>query len=241
MQVNRSVNIIKFIVFTVLATIAVSLLSACSTGGFGGTGFSVKNLAKGDIDFVADAHYRETQSLLKNLTKKLYRRNPSELSKVAGMTIARRREQLFSPVGRVRFAELDFAEGTRALSLALDSQFRGDRVLALMAGLNGMIRNAYEYRSESYMFDQLNEQKLYQSARNVEILVWQLSHLQDQTSTPLLITNSLGGEVDNLSFERLFGKLIALQDMMAVIVSQQNDRLIKTVTHNVASMVFFPL
>lgn len=241
MLVSRSMRITKLTVFVVLAMITVSLMSACSSGGFRGSYFNVKNLAKGDIDFVADAHYRETQNLLKDLTKKLYRRNPSELSKAPGMTIELRSEQLFGPTGRVRFAELDFAEGTKALSLALDSNFRGDRILALMAGLNGMIRNAYEYRSESYMFDQLNEQKLYQSARNVEILIWQLGHLQGNTSKPLLLTNSLAGEVDNLSFERLFGKLIALQDMMAVIVSQQNDRLITTVTHNVASMVFFPL
>lgn len=224
----------------------MGMMSACSNDGFRVPGFKpmafkVQNLAKGDIDFVADALYRETQSLLKDLTKKLYRRNPSELSKAPGMTIGLRSEQLFGPTGRVRFAELDFAEGTKALNLALDANFRGDRVLALMAGLNGMIRNAYEYRSESYMFDQLNEQKLYQSARNVEILVWQLGYLQDQVSKPILLTNSLPGEANNLSFERLFGKLVALQDMMAVIVSQQNDRLITTVTHNVASMVFFPL
>lgn len=227
--------------FAASAMFAVSVISACSNSGIRGSGFKIKKLAKGDIDFVVDAHYRETQNLLKDLTKKLYRRNPSELAKNPGMTIELRSEQLFGPAGRVRFVELDFAEGTEALSLALDVDFRGDRVLALMAGLNGMIRNSYEYRAESYMFDQLNEQKLYRSARNIEILVWQLGRVQDQASKPLLLTNSQAGEVNNLSFERLFGKLVALQDMMAVIVAQQNDRLLTTVTHNVASMVFFPL
>ena len=211
--------------------------------GCGSSAFKVQNLAKGDIDFVADGHYRETQRLLKELTIKLYRRNPSELLKKPHTSIELRTQKLFGHDGPLIFAELDFQQGTDALDLALDNDFQGDRVLALMAGLNGMIRHAYEYRSESFMFDKLDQQKLYQSARNIEVLIWRLKRARERGNNvgPLLLTNSLTGEPSNLSFERLFGKLIALQDMMAVIVSQQNDRLINKVTQNVASMVFFPL
>ncbi len=208
---------------------------------YGCGGFRVTNLAKGDIDFVADAHYGETQALLKSLCIKLYRRNPAELAKGDATEVNQRLGQLFSHAGPVRLAELNFAQGTEALELALDPSFGGDRVLALMAGLVGMYRHAYEYRAESFMFDQLDEQKLYQSARNTEILLWRLKASTAVGVRPLVLTNSLPGEPENLSFERLFGKLIALQDMMAEIVSQQNDRLINKVTQNVASMVFFPL
>ena len=218
--------------------IVAGLMTAC-----GSSSFKVQNLAKGDIDFVADGHYRETQKLLMELTTKLYRRNPSELLKNPQMSIELRSQALFSRNGPLIFAELDFEQGTDALDLALDQNFRGDRVLALMAGLNGMIRHAFEYRAESFMFDQLDEQKLYQSARNIEVLMWRLKRTQQkgENPRPLILTNSLPGEPSNLSFERLFGKLIALQDMMAVIVSQQNNRLINKVTQNMASMVFFPL
>ena len=226
----------RLVVPTVMLLLVICLTTACSSSGF-----RVSNLAKGDIDFVTDAHYRASQDLLKKLTLKLYRRNPSELSKATNVSVDIRMQTLFTHDGQLILAELNFKQGTDALHLALDPSFRGDRVLALVAGLNGMIRHAYEYRRESFLFDQFDEQKLYQSARNIEILLWQLKTMNDSAVRPLVLTNSRVGEANNLSFERLFGKLIALQDMMAVIVSQQNDRLINTVTQNVASMVFFPL
>lgn len=214
----------------------ILLTTACSDAGF-----RLQNLAKSEADFVADAHYAETQRLMQRLTVKLYRRNPAELSKIPGATIDTRVKQLFGNAGPLMFAELDFLRGTDALNLALDANYKGDRVLALMTGLNGMIRNAYEYRPEFFMLDHLNEQKLYQSARNIEILVWRLNRARAADAQPLILTNNLPGESANRSFERLFGKLIALQDMMAVVVSQQNDRVINKVAQNVASMVFFPL
>ncbi len=112
--------------------------------------------------------------------------------------------------------------------------------MAMMAGVNGMIRHAYGYKEEFFMFDQLDQQKLYESARNVEILVWRLAH-SGGASGPLLLTNSLPGERTNLSFERLFGKLISSQDMMAGVVALKNERLINRTAQNVAALVFFPL
>ncbi len=233
--INNIIRPRNWLLIMVVAMVG-NLLAAC-----GSAVFKVENLAKGDIDFVADAHYRETQRLLKELTIKLYRRNPGELAKAHSKSIDSRVRQLFDQSGPVILAELDFKQGTDALTLALNGGFKGDRVLALIAGLNGMIRNSYEYRAESFMFDQLNGQKLYQSARNIEILLWQLKRRQASALGPLLLTNSLPGETTNLSYERLFGKIIALQDMMASIVAQQNDRLVTKVTQNIASMVFFPL
>lgn len=226
----------KCYVTLLLALMIILSATACS-----GSGFRLQNLAKSEADFVADAHYAETQRLMRRLTAKLYRRNPAELSKTRHATIDMRVEQLFGNAGPLMLAELNFQRGTDALNLALDVNYRGDRVLALMTGLNGMIRNAYEYRPEFFMLDRLNEQKLYQSARNIEILVWRLNRARAANGQPLILTNNLPGESSNRSFERLFGKLIALQDMMGVVVSQQNDRVINKVAQNVASMVFFPL
>jgi hypothetical protein len=48
------------------------------------------------------------------------------------------------------------------------------------------------------------------------------------------------GEIKNLSFERLFGKLISLQDTMALIVSERKDRVIKNVIQFVG-MAFLPV
>ena len=38
-----------------------------------------------------------------------------------------------------------------------------------------------------------------------------------------LYSNSLPGELANLSYERIFGKLIALKDTMAIIIGRQNQ------------------
>ena len=202
--------------------------------------FRPQNLVKSDIDLVADLHYGETQSLLRELTLKLYKRNPEQLRRGPGYSVERRIEQLFSPAGYVPYKELSFARGTDALELALSPDYSGDRVMAVMAGLNGMIRHAYGYREEFFMFHQLDQQKLYESARNIEILVWRLAH-SGRGGRPLLLTNSLPGESANLSFERLFGKLIASQDMMAGVVALKNERLINRTAQNVAALVFFPL
>ena len=211
------------------------LLAAC-----GDLQFRPQNLAKSDIDLVADLHYRETQTLLRDLTVKLYKRNPDQLKRAPGHSVEGRIEQLFSQVGYVPHKELSFARGTDALELALSSSYTGDRVMAMMVGLNGMIRYAYGYKDEFFMFDELDQQKLYESARNVEILIWRLTH-SGGDNRPLLLTNSLPGEPLNLSFERLFGKLISSQDMIAGVIALKNERLINRTAQNVAALVFFPL
>ncbi|RLA45694.1 MAG: hypothetical protein DRR06_06685 [Gammaproteobacteria bacterium] len=225
-------NPVKFVTSVVLATVLL---------GAGCADFRVQDLGKSQIDFVVDAHYRETQRLLRELTIKLYHRNPAELQKGSVESVDIRIEQLFGMPGPMIFGELNLVRGTEAMQLALNVNFSGDRVFALIAGLNGMIRHAYEYQAEFYMFDHFDQQKMYDSARNVEIMVWRMNHGEASRPRPLIITNSRPGEAENLSFERLFGKLISIQDMVALIASQENNRLINRVAHGTASMVFFPL
>ncbi|MEH6542923.1 MAG: hypothetical protein V7721_03185 [Porticoccaceae bacterium] len=236
----------RYLLMLLLAQTLV-LLTGCSKTPFSSVKNSVKNLAKSDIDFVADAHYASAQRILRELNTKLYRRNPVQLThgRVLGgssaPTAASREQQLFRADGPLVFDELGGRRGTRAMELALAPEFEGDRVFALMAGLTGMVRHSYDYRAEFFMLDNIDEQKLYQSARNVEILLWRLSRAHSHSGQPLILTNHRSGEVDNLSFERLFGKLIATQDMLAEIAAQKNNRLINQVAHNAASLVFFPL
>lgn len=211
------------------------LLSAC-----GSSPFKVQNLAKTDIDMVADAHYREVESLLKTLTVKLYKRNPRELHKNPRQTIERRVAQIFALPGRLQFAELPVS-GTAAIELSMDPAYSGDRVFALMVGLTDMIRASYGYHEQFYMFSDLDPQKLYHSARNIEIALWRIKRSDDGAGRPLILTDSWRGERRNLSYERLFGKLIALQDMLATIMAEKNQRVIKTVAQNVATMAFIPL
>ena len=55
-----------------------------------------------------------------------------------------------------------------------------------------------------------------------------------------LITHEYKGVVDNLSFERLFGKIIILQEMMARIAGDSDDRAVTGAVRAV-SKVFIPL
>ena len=56
----------------------------------------------------------------------------------------------------------------------------------------------------------------------------------------LIITYENRGVVDNLEFERLFGEIIVLQEMMADIVGDAEDRTV-TGTVRAVSSVFIPL
>lgn len=135
------------------------------------------------------------------------------------------------------------------MNLGLTHGFQGDRVFAVVVGLAGMLREAYGFKDEFYLLDDLDQQKLYISARNIEVLVWRLSQSRDKHGRPLIYTNgfvqlatneNLPGEV-NLSFERLFGKLIAHQDMLANIMAGKTQRAINSVAHSLVSMTFMPL
>ncbi|WP_241505831.1 hypothetical protein [Parahaliea mediterranea] len=214
------------------------LAALFSLAGCGG--YSVKNLAKSDIDLVTDEAISETRRLVRELTVKLYRRNPAELDKIPGMTIEGRLAQLKVNERKLDFPELQGRQGIDAMNLAFDAHYRGDRVFALVAGLGGMLRQAYDYRPEFFMVDQLNAEALSASARNVEVLVWKLKNTRYPDGRPVLISHENEGVVDNLSFERLFGKLIALQDLLARVAADADDRLITSAVHT-ASTVFIPL
>ncbi len=210
-------------------------------GGCSSQGFDPKSLAKTDVDVVTDLYCEETLRLLEQLLVKLYKRNPRELHK-SGMTLDERSQQLFALGPLPHFDELGGAIETEALALALREDFQGDRVFALMTGLVGVWSQSYNHRREFFFMDELDQQKLYLSARNIEILLWRLKVRRDSEGQPLIMTNGLGqGEEHNLSFERLFGKLIAHQDMLAAITAGRHQRAIAYVARSVASMAFIPL
>ena len=207
----------------------------------GNDDLSIHSLGKGNIDKVADIHVREARAHLRELMKKLYKRNPRELKKSkiadAGQNIAR----VFDHQHNWNFDELQGRKGINAIRLTFSEEFKGDRVFSFVAGLTSMIMASYGYKSDFYLFDTLDPQKLYNSARNIEIAVWKLEHTIDVKGEPYLYSNSLPGEDANLSYERLFGKLIATQDNIAIIISGKTNRVIKTVIQRMATAAFLPI
>lgn len=195
---------------------------------------------------VADAHYQEAELLLKELTVKLYKRNPKYLGlnkehPDKATIIEGRIQQLFGTPGNIVFSELSVS-GVDAIELALATNYEGDRIFALMAGLTAMVRQSYGFQSEFFIYSDLDGQQLYHSARNLEIALWRISTYQDDQGQLLILTNSMNNSgTYNLSYERLFGKLIALQDILGKIVAGKNQRMIKTIAQNVATMAFIPI
>jgi hypothetical protein len=213
-----------------------ALLSACATHNM-----DTDRLGKSGVDMVMDLHIQENQLLLTELMEKLYRRNPDELHKTPGATIASRQQILLDNKVRLRLDELGGAEGIHAMNLAFNPGFKGDRVLALMTGLTGMLRRSYGFHTELYLWHTLDENKLHRSARNVEILAWKLKAQLDPEGHPFLITFGDDGIIDNTSFDRLYGKLIANQDMAAKIVADRYSRNISMVIQNTATFIFIPI
>jgi len=205
-----------------------------------GTGIS--QIAKSDIDNVLDTHIQQSQKLLRELMIKLYKRNPRELKKSELKLIEEQLVRLFELEHTWDFPELEGKYDVELISLTFNKDYQGDRVFAFVAGLMSMIMKSYNYQSEFYMFDTVEPQKLYNCARNIEIAVWKLSNNLDTNGEPFLYSNSLQGEeVINISYERLFGKLIGTQDNITEIMSGKNNRTVKTVIQKMATAVFLPI
>lgn len=216
-------------------------LNACSTipdqNGGHTRSFNLKSVAKSDIDMVADTHAAETFKQLSLLADKLYRRNPREW-KHAGLPS---REAAVQRIFYPTIPEVQNARSTEAIRLAFEPHYNGDRVLAFVAGLASMMLDAYNGKQDFYLLDSLDAQKLYNSARNMEVAAWLLrSRLRDD-GQPFLLSHGKSGEPRNLSFERLFGKIIAQQDTLALVVATRNNRTIKNAIQSAASMVFLPI
>lgn len=219
-------------------------LSGCAiTGGDGPPrkSFDVKSVVKTDIDTVLEFHVENMREMLRQLMVKLYKRNPRELAKSEHKTIESNLERLFSRVEDFSFPELYNRTGPEAIQLAMNEEHKGDRVFAFVAGITSMVMASYDYKTEFYLFDTVDPQKLYNSARNIEIAVWKIEHDRRSNGELFLLTNSQDGEIMNLSYERLFGKLIVTQDNMAEIMADKQNRIIKKVFQNMATAVFLPI
>ena len=201
---------------------------------------TIEKFAKTSVDEISDIHLQQVTEILKTLTVKLYKKNPCELTKVPGETILTRFYTIFECPSNTLHKELNYTKGTDAILLGFEPVYPGDRVFAVMYGLYTMILESYNNKCEQFILDYLDQQSLYNSARNIEILVWQLKERRKPNGELFLLTNSLEADEINLSYERLFGKLISLQDTMALIVAKRTERVIKKVVH-IMGMSFLPV
>jgi len=226
--------------------LVLALLAGCSTNpqpgksSTRGVGMEPSQLIKSDMGRVSEAHLQDVLASLQGLTEKFYKRNPRELKKGGWNRTEDALERLFGRQHNWRFPELEGKFGAEAMQLAFKPDYGGDRVFALMAGLGGMSLAAFGDRYEFYLLDDLDAQRLYNAARNVEIAAWRLAHVRDGEGNLLLLSNDLG-PVPNLSYEREFGKVIGNLDTLSRIMADKTNRTVVKVVQSMASAVFLPV
>ena len=202
--------------------------------------FSPGQLVKTDIDRVADAPRKEAFASLRLLTEKLCGRNPRDWKLAGQPSLEAALAHIFEGPEDWNFPELDGKRGRDALHQAFLPEFAGDRVLALAVGMGSMLDTAFNGKKEFFILDDLDAQKLYTCARNVEIAAWKLNHDRDTQGALLLLANE-GGPGGNLSFEREFGKLVGNLDLLSRIVADKANRGVVRFVQSMTTAVFLPV
>ena len=227
-----------------LAVLLALVVTGCATkmGKDGRTQTTVdaKYLVKSDVDRIADADRAEVVAGLLLIADKLYKRNPKEWKKGAAVSREAAVDRLRQRNSR-NWPEFGGLRERQAAALAFSNTYDRDRVAALVYGLLTMVDAAFEHKEEFYILDSLNETKLYNCARNMEITVWKLSTDRDAAGDLFLLSNELDPTNRNISFEREFGRITGLLDFMAKIIADRNGRTISRAAQSVTTMIFLPV
>jgi hypothetical protein len=231
-----------------LPVIVLLLLSACASTPQGKEKpipeqrdrSSISQLGKTEFDRMADVEMRENSESLKTLMIKLYKRNPQELKKSTSSPLEVMVDWVFEGNHDWKFEAIGNKQDTEAIFLAFKPEYQGDRVLPFIVGLQTMLIKAHGGKTEFYFTDQIDPQKVYNAARNVEIAAWKISNARDAEGKLYLLTNEINETEKNLSFEREFGKIIGRTDTYAIALAEKSQRLISRVMQNMATAVFLP-
>jgi hypothetical protein len=226
-----------------LAFLVLVLVAGCT-----GTGppaarlgaLSPKQLAKTDVDRFTEIHQQQIFRSLRRLALKLYRRNPAEWHKSGASGPEGAVSALFDRNHAWRLEELNYRRGAEIVQIALNPDYPRDRVRAFIVGLGSMVQIAFNERAEFFLTDHLDAQTLYNAARNVEIAAWKLGSAKDADGHLLLLSNEMG-KVNNLSFEREFGRVVGSLDVLSEVIAERSSRCVVQVVQNLATAVFLPL
>lgn len=216
---------------------SVLVLTGCASNGgdVKKQSFEMSCLVKNDIDMVTETHQRVVFAALRELAVKLYKRNPREWKKEGNESL----EVAVSALSGDPFPSVEGKRSIDCIRLAFDEEFHGDRVKAFIAGLETMVLDSYDGHRSIYIYNMLDAQKLYNSARNIELASWLVRTKRDSSETPFILTADEGGKM-NVGIERLFGKMINAQDMMAQIMADRTNRTIKNVLQTLVT-AFIPI
>lgn len=209
----------------------LAMLAGCSApapttrGEVRGADAASGELAQSDVNRMATLAMRENLQGLYLLMDKLYRRNPAEWRKGAAASREQAAAQVRDAIAqRQSWAPLQGKSDIAALAAALAPEFAGDRVAAFIYATADMIIAAHGGKTEFYLVDGLDAQRLYNAARNLEIAMWMLAQRRTTAGAPLLLANEMSEQERNLSYEREFGKIIGRLDLLAAFATEKYRR-----------------
>ncbi len=204
---------------------------------------TINQLGKSDFDRMADVEIRENTESLRMLMLKLYKRNPGELKKSTSDAADKMATWVFEGGAQHQYhlPEINNLQTTEAIFQTFKPEYDGDRVLSFIVGLHTMLLKAHNDKTDFYLTDSIDPQRIYNVARNIEIAAWKLSNARKQDGTLYLLTNEMNDTERNLSFEREFGKIIGRTDLYAISLAEKSQRFISRVMQNLATAVFLPI
>lgn len=232
----------KYIIWLGRGMGLVSLVFLCGcaigeTSDAKGESMSADQVVQTDINRVITLSMRDNLDSIESLMGKLYRRNPRFWREAgfASIDAAIEHGSRLIQSGTVP-AELIGLNDIEILSVALDPEYSGDRVIAFTAGLANMIITAHGGRTRFYISNYVEAQNIFNAARNVEIAGWLLSTRRDAEGDLLLLSNSIGKGKTNLSFEREIGGIIGRLDLVAAM---QDENLRRVGINYLQGLLFF--
>ena len=213
---------------------SIILLTSCQKNAF-------TNIAKTDIDIITELHVLNANEYVEELVIKLYKLNPiyinknKKFDKVSDVIIDIFKEVNINKIDKTGKTNIDY------ILKGFDKNFSGDRIYFICKGLYGMINASYNYKKKFYLTDKkLNAQKLMNTTINIETLVWRLSNTK-MNGALIIKTNNIENGKTNLSFERLFGKLINNQENMSRIITSQQGRSVQKAAKRIVTSIFLPI
>ena len=213
---------------------SIILLTSCQKNVF-------TNIAKTDIDIITELHVLNANEYVEELVIKLYKLNTiyinknKKFDKVSDVIIDIFKEVDINKIDKTGKTNIDY------ILKGFDKNFSGDRIYFICKGLYGMINASYNYKKKFYLTDKkLNAQKLMNTTINIETLVWRLSNTK-MNGALIIKTNNIENGKTNLSFERLFGKLINNQENMSRIITSQQGRSVQKAAKRIVTSIFLPI
>ncbi len=183
-------------------------------------------LVQSELNRAATLAMRDNLQSLLLLADKLYKRNPVQWRAGAFTSRAQALARVKTALEESdRWPPLQGRRDIAAMAWAMSPEFGGDRVAALVLATADMLAAAHGGKTTFYLLDNLDPQRLYNAARNVETAAWILAQRRDAQGRPLLLADEMAGDATrNLSFEREFGKIIARLDLLAELGNERHRR-----------------